>query len=139
MSFREKSAWVMAVVTIAAGLYYLNLVVAGSRGLGSTPAPVGIFISYTILIVVASVAAQVVLAILSPREASAPADERERPLLHAAGHWSGRVLGFGAVASLLCFLAYRDGNLLFHMMLGSLILSQVAEYGLQIALFRRSA
>ena len=139
MSFREKSAWVMAVVTIAAGLYYLNLVVAGSRGLAEAPAPVGIFISYTILLVVASVAAQVLLALLSPKEASAPADERERPLLHAAGHWSGILLGFGAVASLLSFLAYRDGNLLFHMLLGSLIVSQVAEYALQIALFRRSA
>lgn len=139
MSFREKSAWVMAAVTIAAGLYYLNLLLAGSDGHGATPAPVGIFVSYTIAVVVASVAAQVVLAVLSPREASAPADERERPLLRAAGSWAGVVLGFGAVTSLLTFLVLRDGNLLFHMVLGSLIVSQVAEYAFQIALFRRGA
>jgi hypothetical protein len=138
MSFREKSAWVMAVLMIGAGLYYLSLVLAASRSLGVTAPPVGIFVAYTILVVAGSVAAQGVLALLSPREANAPADERERPLLQRAGHWSGVVLGFGAVTSLLTFLVHADGNLLFHMILGSLIVSQIAEYAFQIALFRRS-
>lgn len=139
MSFREKSAWVMAVLMIGAGLFYLKLVLAASQPQGAAAAPAGIFAAYTILVVIASVVAQVVLAVLSPREANAPADERERPLLQRAGHWSGTVLGFGAVASLLTFLARADGNLLFHMVMGSLIVSQVAEYAFQIALFRRSA
>jgi len=74
---------------------------------------------------------------MAPKEASAPADERERPLLDRAGHRSGLLLGTGAVASLLNFLQHGNGNLLFHMMMGSLILSQLAEYGFQIALLRR--
>jgi hypothetical protein len=138
MSFREKSAWVMGALMTVAGLYYLNLVVSTSRELGAIAPPVGIFIAYTVLIVIGSVVAQVALAVSSPREANAPADERERPLLQRAGNWSGIVLGFGAVTSLLYFLVHADGNLLFHMVLGSLIVSQVAEYALQITLLRRS-
>jgi hypothetical protein len=139
MSFREKSAWVMAVLTILAGLYYLNLVVGASQQLGAAAPPVGIFITYVVLIVVASVAAQVGLAAYAPKEANVPADERERPVLQRAGNWSGLVLAAGAVTSLLHYLQHGDGNLLFHTVLGSLIVSQIAEYAFQIALLRRSA
>jgi hypothetical protein len=139
MSFREKSAWVMAALMTLAGLYYLNLVVGASRQLGAPAPPVGLFIAYVVLVVIATVAAQVALAVFVPKEASAPADERERPALQRAGNWSGTVLGAGAVTSLLHFLQHGDGNLLFHMVLGSLIVSQIAEYIFQIALLRRSA
>jgi hypothetical protein len=139
MSFREKSAWVMAALMTAAGLFYLNLVVGASRDLGGVAPPIGIFIAYTLLVVVGSIVAQVVLAVASPKEANAPADERESPLLQRAGNWSGVVLGFGAVTSLLTFLVHADGNLLFHMVLGSLIVAQIAEHSFQIALLRRSS
>jgi hypothetical protein len=139
MSFREKSAWVMAALMSAAGLYYLSLLVGSARALGGAPPPEGIFIAYTCLVIVGSVVAQIGLALASPREANSPADEREAPLLQRAGNWSGIVLGFGAVTSLLYFLVRGDGNLLFHMVLGSLILAQIAEYAFQIALLRRSA
>ena len=139
MSFREKSAWVMAVLMSLAGLYYLNLVVGASRELGAPPPPVGIFIAYVVVVVIVSVAAQVGLAVSAPKEANAPADERERPALQRAGNWSGLVLAAGAVASLLHYLQHGDGNLLFHTVLGSLIVSQIAEYVFQIALLRRSA
>lgn len=139
MSFREKSAWVMAVLMSLAGLYYLNLVVGASRELGAPAPPVGIFITYVVLVVIVSVAAQVVLALSAPKEANAPADERERPQLQRAGNWSGLVLGVGAVTSLLHYLQHGDGNLLFHSVMGSLVVSQVAEYAFQIVLLRRSA
>ncbi len=139
MSFRERSAWVMAVLMALAGLYYLNLVVGASRQLGAPAPPVGIFIVYVVLVVIVSVAAQVGLALSAPKEAEAPADERERPVLQRAGNWSGIVLGVGAVTSLLHYLQHGSGALLFHMVMGSLIVSQIAEYAFQIALFRRSA
>jgi hypothetical protein len=139
MSFREKSAWVMTVLMILAGLYYLNLVVGASRQLGVPAPPVGIFVTYVVLVVIGPVAAQVGLAVSAPKEANAPADERERPLLQRAGNWSGTVLALGAVTSLLHYLQHGDGNLLFHMVLGSLIVAQIAEYVFQVALLRRSA
>ena len=139
MGYREKSAWVMALVMAAAGLYYLKLVMAASSHIGATAPPIGILIAYVVLVVVGSVIAQATLAISSPREANAPADERERPALDRAGNWSGYVLAAGAVTSLLHFLAHGDGFLLFHMIMGSLIVSQIAEYVFQILLLRRSA
>jgi len=139
MSFREKSAWLMGSLMAGAGLYYLNMVVAVSREIGVSAPLIAIFIPFTLLVVVASVVGQTALAMLTPRAANAPADERERPLLDRAGRWSGLVLGAGAVTSLLYFFDHQNGVLLFHMIMGSLIVSQTAEYGFQIALIRRNS
>lgn len=139
MSFREKSAWVMGALVAGAGLYYLNMAIAASRGIGWETPPVAIFIPFTLLIVIASIAGQTTLAILSPKEANAPADERERPLIDRAGNWSGVVLGACAITSLLHYFYFEDGPLLFHMVMTSLILSQVAEYAFQICLLRRNS
>jgi hypothetical protein len=82
---------------------------------------------------------QTVLALLTPKQANAPADERERPLLDRAGHWSGYVLAAGALAGLWNYMVHGDGNLMFHIVVGALIASQIAEYAFQIVFFRRSA
>ena len=139
MAYREKSAWVMAAVMAAAGLYYLHMLTSVSGAIGGIAPPAPILIAYVVLVVIGSVVAQATLAVSSPKEANAPADERERPVLDRAGNLSGIVLGFGAVASLLHFLSHGDGYLLFHMIMGSLIVSQIIEYALQIVLLRRSA
>ncbi len=135
MSFREKSAWLMLAVMVGTGLYYLSFVPGTA---GAAAPPVEALAAYVVLIVIASVVAQIVLGITDPKGADAPADERERPIIAKAGNWSGLVLGTGAVASLLGFLAHGDGNLLFHSVMGSLIVSSIAEYGFQIALMRRA-
>jgi hypothetical protein len=137
MSFREKSAWVMGLVMVVTGLFYLNVAIGTSGGMGRIVPPLTVFVPYVGLVVIASIVAQTTMAVLSPREANAPADERERLVLDRAGNWSGSVLGIGAVTSVLHFLYHGDASLLFHMVMGSLILSQVAEYTLQIALLRR--
>jgi hypothetical protein len=137
MSFREKSAWLMALLMTAAGLYYLYIVREASRALGET-APPAIVIAFVILVVVSSVVAQVLLAVSSLKEANAPADERERLVQQRAGNWSGLILATGAVSSLGHFMVYSDGNMLFHLVMGSLIVAQIAEYAFQILLVRRS-
>jgi hypothetical protein len=139
MSFREKSAWVMAVVSGIAGLWYLNTLVALAAGAGATPAPLGLLIRYVFVIVIASVVAQVTLAVMTPTEAEAPADERERLVLDRAGSQAGDVLAFGILVSLGWFLMQRDGNLLFHMAFVSLIVAQTAQYLLQAVRLRRGA
>ena len=136
MSFREKSAWLMALLMTAAGLYYFYLIRGVSQALGQT-APPAIVAAFVILVVVGSVVAQIVLAVSSPKEANAPVDERERTVQQRAGTWSGYVLATGAVSALGHFLVYSDGNMLFHLVLGSLIVAQIAEYGFQILFIRR--
>jgi hypothetical protein len=135
MSFREKSAWAMTLVMTLAGVYYLHLITKASAALGASPPP-AIVIPYIILIVIASIVAQSSIAISSPAEANAPADERERLVQHRAGNWSGIVLSVCIVTALGHFLAYADGNMLFHLIMGSMMVAQIAEYIFQIALFR---
>jgi hypothetical protein len=137
MSFREKSAWLMGALMLGAGAYYVNMALAVMGETGAAAPPIAIFIPFTLLVVIASVVGQTALALLTPREANAPADEREKPLLDRAGRWSGLVLAAGTVTSLLYFFDHQNGVLLFHTIMCSLIVSQIAEYGIQIALIRQ--
>ncbi len=137
MSFREKSAWLMALLMTAAGLFYFHIVRESSQALGET-APSWVALAFVFLVVIGSIVAQIVLALSSPKEAIAPADERERLVAQRAGNWSGLVLATGAVSSLGHFMVYSDGNMLFHLVMASLIVAQIAEYAFQIVLVRRS-
>ncbi len=139
MSFREKSAWVMALLTGVAGLWYFEKLVALSSSLAETPAPLGLVLRYCIGVVVVSVIAQIGLAVMTPEDADAPADERERAALRRAGSWSGDVLAMGILSALAWFVARGDGNLLFHMVFASLIVAQICQYLLQAVLLRRGA
>lgn len=132
MSFREKSAWVMAAVLITVGAYYVKLV--AMDGVSPTAAAIP-FILITILL---SIVASIALAIASPKEASSAADERERIVIDKAAHFSSYVLAVGVLVGLAQFMWSGDGNRMFHIVLTCLILSHVAEYGAQIFLLRRT-
>lgn len=137
MSFRERSAWVMALVTGLGGLWYLNKLVALAMTMDTTPAPLGLLLRYVIIIVIASIVAQVALAVMAPGDAEAPADERERRVMARAGAQAGNVLAFGVLISMGWFLFERDGNLLFHMAFFSLMAAQIVDYLLQAVRLRR--
>jgi hypothetical protein len=138
MSFREKAAWLMGALMIFVGFDYLKTLVEASRAMGWAAPPAGTLAPYIGLVVVGSIVVQTVLGFLSPKEANAPADEREKPLLDRAGTWSGYVLAAGAIGGLGNYLIHGSGDLLFHFIVASLIASQIAEYAFQILLFRRN-
>ena len=133
MSFREKSAWGMAALFGCAGVWYLSL----STPLVHPSPPVAAFVPFVALIVIASILLQIGLAVASPREAGARADERERPALDRAGHWSGMMLAGGVVTVLMVALVDPDERRLFHYLMLSLIVAQFGEYVFQIVLLRR--
>ncbi|TIX49875.1 hypothetical protein E5222_13205 [Alteraurantiacibacter aquimixticola] len=126
----------MLAVMVVTGLFYLGIVrqiPADAPAL----AQAGPLIPYVIGVIVLSIIVQVVLAIASPKEAEVPADERERPLLDKAGHWSGVVLGVAVIHGALQYMWTGQGSVMFHWIVGGLILAQIAEYGLQILFLRR--
>lgn len=140
ISFREKSAWGMAFVLSAGAVFYFDKVVAVSRATGETAPPlIGLVVAYVILIVIASVIVMSVLAVSAGKESNAPADERERIIADKAGNWSGYVLAVPALGALWHYSVNMDGNMLFHLIFFSLMLSQIAEYVFQIVLYRRGA
>lgn len=138
MSLREISAWAMATVMAATGIYYLKAYLAASATIGAAP-PFGEFIPYAVFAVTASIVVQVALAIFEPKDAERTPDERERPLLWRAGHWAGLLQG-GLCIGALNYVAHNDDlAILFHLIVGSLIISLLVEYVLQILFLRRSA
>lgn len=138
MSFREKSAWGMSLVLSAGALFYFDKVISLSEALGRTAPPIiGLVIAYVVFIVIASVIVMSVLAASAGKEANAPADERERVIADKAGNWSGYVLAAPALGALWHYSVNLDGNMLFHLIFLSLMLSQISEYAFQIFLCRR--
>lgn len=128
----------MGLILLAAGVWYFKRIIGLSMELGHAVEPDIRFVtSYIVLIVVASIIANIVIASQAGKDAEAPADERERAILDKAGHWSGIVLAVGAVTGLWHFGWDNDGNLMFHIVFAALMLSQLAEYAFQIFLFRR--
>lgn len=140
MSFREKSAWGMGLILSAGAVSYFGKVMSLSEALGRTAPPIiGFVIAYVVFIVIASVIVMSVLAGMAGKEADAPADEREKIIADKAGNWSGYVLAVPALGGLWHYSVHLDGNLLFHLIFLSLMLSQISEYVFQIFLYRRGA
>lgn len=128
----------MGSILIIAGIYYFRLVAQASAALGEVSPPViGFVIAYVIFVVITSVIAMSILGVSNHQEANAPADEREKQIIDKAGHWSGYVMAFGVVTGLLLYAVTQDGNRLFHIAFGSLMVSQIAEYAFQIWLYRK--
>lgn len=137
MSYREKTAWIMIVALIFGGFFYFGAVAENSLSKWQLAEPgLPLITRYTIALVVIAVIGHVVTAILSPKDANAPADERDKRITDKAGHLSGYVLGFGVVMSLGAYLFLHNGNLLFYGVFASLMLSQIIEYAVQLLLYR---
>ncbi|MEQ8858769.1 MAG: hypothetical protein RIC56_08985 [Pseudomonadales bacterium] len=138
MAFREKSAWVMALALLFGGAFYFYLVAQMSGAVGALAPPlVPTLVGYTVLMVVIAVVGHVLAAVTAPRDAAAPEDERDRQIVHRAGHLSSYVLAVGVVLALGGYLVTRDGDLLFYAVFGSLMLGSLVEYLTQIYLYRR--
>ena len=140
MTFHEKSAWIMALLLTAVAAWYLNAVWHWSVAIGQA-APPNIFLVAvaTVMLVAGVIMGHVIVAISNPMEADAPEDERDKQVLRRAGNIAGYVLGFGCFAGLWSYFAQSDGNLLFHIVVLSLIVSQISEYVLTIFFYRRGA
>lgn len=128
----------MMVLLTLAGAFYAFEVAGHAVAIGGAPPPsLKLAIVYVVIVVVGSIIGMSSLGAASPEEANAPADERERVIIDRAGHWSGYVLAFVAITGALHYWSQENGNLLFHMVVAGLMLSQIAEYAFQIFLFRR--
>jgi len=138
MPFHEKSAWAMILILGASAIYYVWEVYGFSMALGETAPPNSkITIVWVMFVIIGSAIAHAVLAGMTPWHADEGYDERDKLVFDKAGNWSGWVLGGGAVAGLWHFIVNNDGNLLFHIVLVSLIIAQIADYALQLWFYRK--
>ena len=133
MAVREMVAWAMVLL--------FGLVGAGSLSsiwsVGLSAAPQTSVIAGAGVMVTGVVVLEIALAIFLPRQSSAPPDERERLIVARAGHWAGLIFLVGVLPALGHYAVHGDGNLMFHVIVLSLFVSGLVEYGSQIILFRR--
>jgi hypothetical protein len=138
MAFREKLAWAMSIVLTLAGGFYAWEVIGHGLVLNAVPPPsIKLAFVYVGFVIIGAMIGTSSVALQNTEEANAPADERERIIIDRAGHWSGYVLAFFAVAGALHYWSDQDGHLMFHWVVAGLMLCQIADYVFQIILFRR--
>lgn len=138
MTFHEKSAWAMGLLIAAIGVWYTQKIWQISLSLGETAPPnIALAAAATFMLIIGAIISHIAIAASNPSESDGEEDERDKQVLRRAGNISGYVLGFGCFAALWHYFAQRDGDLMFHIIVVSLILSQLAEYILTIVYYRR--
>ena len=141
MSFREKSAWI-SFLTYAAvfGPYFFfvwqawSLDEALGRGL-----VIPLLIGAVIALVVVAVVLNVPLALFSPKEATAPADERETMIDLKAERIASYVLSVGVVCLIGALLADVNATLVAVLLQAGLVIAELVKASAQIIYFRRGS
>jgi len=135
MPFREKSAWISLVCLIATfGVFFTSM------GVGVIPQQGWGAFHHFLLTVVGFIVLQIVLhviaAILTPKDAGTPVDERERLILLKAGRNGHLVLIVAALATPLSLhFGFNAAAMAYHLMLG-LVVSEIVRSTSQIVYFR---
>ena len=139
MPFREKSAWMMIAALSLAGAGYAAIVVQLSLTLERLAPPLApLLVVFTIALIVLATGSHILIAVLAPKDANAPEDERDRAIAARAGARSGYVFAAGVALALGHYLMARDGDVLFYAVFAAWTLAQVSEYAFQIALYRHA-
>jgi hypothetical protein len=138
MSFREKSAWISLLLYLGIyGFYFTQVAVAVTRGEAGGGRFLGLFGQSVVLFVAATIVLTVIAAVLAPKDAQAPQDEREKLIALKANSVSGYVLA-GAVVLVIGVLFFgADEFLTINLLFFALVLSEVCRVAAQLVLTRR--
>jgi hypothetical protein len=139
VAFREKTAWISLIIHVVIfGGYFLSLADAWDHP-GRGPLGVGMLIGAVVLLVLNAIALNAAAALGSPKEAEAPADERERMIGLKADRVAAVVLSAGVVCLIGALFMNWDGFLVANLLLAALVVSEVVKAIAQIVFFRRGA
>ena len=137
MSFREKSAWISMLSMLAIyGFYFWSVIQAG-------PQPGGFHFGGLLTTIIALVVVQVVLtvgaALFSPKDASAPRDERDKLIELRAMRVA--YAGLATSVAMACFFGAFDPPILFNTnaLLFILVTAEILRSACQIIQYRRGA
>jgi hypothetical protein len=139
MSFREKVAWIClcAMALVYAG--YFAVVMPG-LAFGQSQPFIGLLFGAIVALAILQIIPIVIAAALSPQEANAPEDEREK-LIELKGSRAGYiVLTIGALFCCSAGIFFGTGPaLLANCILMAVVLSELAKLFTQIVQYRRQA
>ena len=139
MSFQEKSTWVLlGTYLVTYGWYFI----AVSSDLSTTD--VGaidyrlLMLATVIALVVLAVAAHIIIAIASPKDADRT-DERDREINRYGEYIGGFVLGAGALVVLAMAMFEVEHFWIANVLLVAMVLSEITSAVSKIVLYRRGA
>ena len=130
MSFREKTAWTSLLsVSGIYGLYFWSVMHRGHFGL----------LEAIIAVAVVQAALTIAVAILTPKEAKAPRDEREKMIDLKATQFAYAVLA--SSVALACFFGAFKPPIVFstNAWLLVLVAAEILRSGCQVVQYRRGA
>ena len=137
MSFREKTAWISFVSMLAIyGYYFWSVLHSGPPSAGDQ---LGGLFGVVIALILVQVVLTVAAAVITPDEAKAPRDERERLIELRATRIA--YSGLATSVAMACFFSAFDPPLIFNAnaLLFLLATAEMLRSGCQIIQYRRSA
>ncbi len=137
MSFKEKSAWIMAVIAAVVYFIYLSSVLGRADGMPLTEVAYVATLLWTIgLMIVASIVMHIMVAIAAPAEADKQ-DQRDKEI-HRYGEYIGQWLVVaGALAAMLMSLAEIQHFWIANTIYLAFVLSTLIGSGAKIVAYRR--
>ncbi len=134
-SFEEKSVWIQLISLVAVlGSYFVVAALMLSNGVTVVVAFVPLFTLAVVLLVVVLVVGHIVVAIASRPEGR---DERDRLIEWRAESNSSWILGVGVLAAITGLVVSVDNVWIAHLLMLSMLLSEVARFVLQLVYYRR--
>jgi hypothetical protein len=100
---------------------------------------IGLLVAAVIALIVVITVLSVVSAILNPKQAAAPADERETLIDLKAERIASYTLSIGVVCLIGALLVGWNGFLVANLLLASLVIAELVKAVAQIAFFRAGA
>lgn len=139
MSFREKSAWIALLAHGGVfGAYFAALWQAWDPAYGQRLS-IGLLMAAMFSFVIVVTALTIVAALMNPKAANAPADERERLIELKAERAAAYTLSTGVLLSMTGLLLGFNGFLIANALLASLVAAELVKAGWQIAAYRAGA
>ena len=128
MSFREKSTWISLIVTLLVyGGYFITGGFTSFMGLAGATA---VFVTWIVALTIVS-------AVLWPRDANAPADERERLIAHKSAHIAYYVVASGGFIAIGALFFGIDRVLVANGLFFAMVLGETINDAAQIVYFHR--
>lgn len=138
MSFRDKSALVTIVALLIASVVYVASLVSAAGGKPLVDVAYQPYlIGFVIVLVIVSVVGQIAVAVRSPKEATAPRDERERIIAWHSTSVSSVVLAIAAFVAITLSLIEIDWFWIANSVLALWVAAEILSGAVALTLSRR--
>ena len=137
MSFREKSAWIMAVVTCGAYVAYLAILFGRAENTPLTEVSYVFTLLWTMgAVLVSTIVAHIVVGVTSPKDIEKK-DQRDREIYRHGEYIGQYVVVIGAVSALGLSMAELDHFWIANVIYLGFVLSTLVGSAAKIVAYRR--